>query len=331
MRRLGPTFVVLLLAACGATPTRRPPPESAPNPAPVSGAALATTAMPAAGALNACAPTRVHRDSDYTPGGLYAPGVSDGGPSTPIDVSGVLEPVPRSEPRSRYGNRSPYTVLGKSYYVLDKSDGYSERGIASWYGTKFNGRATSSGELYDMCVFSAAHKTLPLPSFVRVTNLDNGRSLIVRVNDRGPFHSGRIMDLSYAAAVRLGVDRTGTARVQLQSIDSDGRAATCGSGFSRDCPPQEFTPKPSTPPPAAPVNGTPKVVQVGSFGEKANARRLADRLQDAGVDDVDVDRAEVAGQDVWRVRIGPVHIEKLARLLEHLRQLDLPDPRVFSE
>lgn len=342
MSRLWPTLVVLLLAACGSTPTR--PPSASQGSTPDRPSAKAPTASGSiAPAFNPCAPTRQHLDSDYTPGGLYAPGVSDGGPAAPIDVSAVLEPVPRAEPRSRYGNRSPYTVLGKTYRVLDSAQGYSERGVASWYGTKFNGRATSSGELYDICVFSAAHKTLPLPSFVRVTNLDNGRSLIVRVNDRGPFHSGRVMDLSYAAAVRLGVDRTGTARVELRSIGNDGELAPparfaeqgprpgCGSGFSRDC----IRGRASEPRPTGAYNrnddDAQKVVQVGSFGEKANATRLADRLQDAGVDDVDIDHVQVAGNDVWRVRIGPVDGERLASLLEHLRQLDLPNPRVFSE
>jgi rare lipoprotein A len=165
-------------------------------------------------------------------------------------------------------------------------------------------------------VFSAAHRTLPLPSFVRVTNLDNGRSLIVRVNDRGPFHSERIMDLSYAAAVRLGVDRTGTARVELQAV---------GSGDSGPAPVQVAQRA------DAAAEGADSIVQVGSFGDKANARRLADRLQNAGVDAVDVDQAEVSGQHVWRVRIGPVDADKLPGLLEHLQRLDVPSPRVFAE
>lgn len=312
MRRFGLAFLVLLVTACGHAPTRRSPsPESLSAPQHAIGS---TSVRSNEAAANACAPTREHHDSDYTPGGLYAPGVADGGPAASIDVSGVLEPVPRAEPRSRYGNRSPYSVLGKSYRVLDSADGYRERGVASWYGTKFNGRATSSGELYDMCAFSAAHKTLPLPSFVRVTNLDNGRSLIVRVNDRGPFHSGRIMDLSYAAAVRLGVDRTGTARVELQAVaggeGAESAASSAWGGLGK---------------------GGEAIVQVGSFAENANARRLADRLQDAGVDDVDVDHAQIDGQDLWRVRIGPVSPRDLPGLLEHLRQLDLPNPRVFSE
>ena len=313
MRSLVPALVVLLATACGSTPTR--PPPTAGTAASIAGASAAARAA-GRQAVDPCAPTRKHLDSDYTPGGLYAPGVADSGPATAIDVSGVREPVPRDEPRSRYGNRSPYTVLGKSYRVLDSAAGYHERGVASWYGTKFNGRATSSGELYDICVFSAAHRTLPLPSFVRVTNLDNGRSLIVRVNDRGPFHSDRIMDLSYAAAVRLGVDRTGTARVELQAVTGNEPA-----------PP--LVQLAQNPPRAAEAGD--KFVQVGSFGDKSNARRLADRLQDAGVDDVAVDQGESAGQAVWRVRIGPVGEAKLPGLLDRLRQLDLPNPRVFSE
>ncbi len=122
----------------------------------------------------------------------------DGGPDAPaIDVSKIPEPVPKAEPRSRYGNRETYSVLGRTYRLLPDARGYSERGIASWYGNKFHGYMTSSFEPYDMYAFSAAHKTLPLPSYVRVTNLDNGKSVVVRVNDRGPFHENRLIDLSY--------------------------------------------------------------------------------------------------------------------------------------
>jgi rare lipoprotein A len=230
-------------------------------------------------------------------------------------------------------------VLGRSYRVLDSAQGYHERGVASWYGTKFNGRATSSGELYDICSFTAAHKTLPLPSYVRVTNLDNGRQLIVRVNDRGPFHEGRIMDLSYAAAIRLGVDRTGTARVEVEAVGpgdrpSPNRAHTPLSSEELQPSLAEDADSPvqadDNPPPRPPVNGE-QWVQVGSFGEKDNARRLADRLRDAGVDDVDMDHVEVEGRDLWRVRVGPVDGEDLNALLARLRELGLPRPRVFSE
>jgi rare lipoprotein A len=123
-----------------------------------------------------------------------------------------------AEPRSRYGNRSPYKVLGRSYSVRDSAEGYVEQGMASYYGNKFHGRRTSNLEVYDMYAFTAAHKSLPLPSFARVTNLENGRSVVVRVNDRGPFHDGRVIDLSYAAAVKLGYRDKGTARVEVRGL-----------------------------------------------------------------------------------------------------------------
>lgn len=324
MRRAVLALALLLLAACAATPTR---PAHVGQPG--ASASNSRDNSPKSGpvTVNPCAPTRRHLDSDYTPGGLYAPGVADGGPASAIDVSGVAEPVPRREQLARTGNRTPYSVLGQVYHVMDSAKGYHERGLASWYGTKFNGRSTSSGELYDMCMFSAAHRTLPLPSFVRVTNLDNGRSLVVRVNDRGPFHSARVMDLSYAAAVRLGVDRTGTAHVDLRALDEDdvedlievGRRAasradsTIVSDHSSN-----------------PV-GARQLIQVGSFGDHDNATRLAKRLRHADVAHVDIDRVNAGGQTLWRVRIGPVATQALAQLLQRLRELDLPNPRVFSE
>ena len=321
-------LIVALLAACNSSPPR-PTNSGVQSREPTFTAraspARRVDAAPAK-AINPCAPTREHLDSDYTAGGLYAPGVADGGPSSAIDISGLVEPVPRDEPRARQGNRSPYKVLGKSYHVLDSSKGFRERGLASWYGTKFNGRATSSGELYDICSFTAAHKTLPLPSYVRVTNLDNGRSLIVRVNDRGPFHAGRVMDLSYAAAVKLGVDRTGTARVELEAV---------GPGESG---PRDRQAAVEARPEAAAVGaesrlrtGDPAIIQAGSFGEKSNARRLADRLEEGGVGRVDVDHAEVDGRDVWRVRIGPVDGDDMDGVLARLRGLGVLNPRVLSQ
>ena len=157
--------------------------------------------------LTACSSTPTS-----TPGRDSAPG------HVPIDPWAVPEPVPKIEPRSRYGNPANYEVFGKRYRVLESAKGYRERGLASWYGTKFHGRRTSSGEPYDMFAITAAHKTLPLPTYVQVRNLENGRSLIVRVNDRGPFHPGRIIDLSYTAAVRLGVYQKGSAKVEVVAL-----------------------------------------------------------------------------------------------------------------
>ncbi|WP_235872753.1 septal ring lytic transglycosylase RlpA family protein [Pseudoxanthomonas winnipegensis] len=158
---------------------------------------------------------------DYTAGGLYKPGVSDSTPTEVPDVDCIAEPTIAAEPLSDYGNKSPYSVLGKNYTVLDTAADYEETGLASYYGQKFHGRKTSNHEVYDMYQFTAAHKTLPLPSFALVTNLDNGKNVIVRINDRGPFHDGRVIDLSYAAAVKLGITGRGTGRVEVKALHPD--------------------------------------------------------------------------------------------------------------
>lgn len=305
MRPVAGLLLLALLAGCADKPVKSG--LQAPEPRAGKPRATAAPAM-----QPACLQVREHRDEDYTPGGLYAPGVRDSAPGHALDISAIPEPTPRSEPASAYGNRSPYTVLGKSYRVLPRAEGYVERGIASWYGQKFHGRLTSSREVYDMCSFSAAHKTLPLPSYVRVTNLDNGRSAVVRVNDRGPFHAGRIIDLSYAAAVKLGVDHAGTARVEVRALDGGGAIA-------------------AAPAPAAASAGRRQIVQVGAYRERDNARRIAGQLRGAGIDDVDIEDVRVEGGKVWRVRIGPLPPRKLADVLERIGRLGLPSPRVFSE
>jgi rare lipoprotein A len=219
MRRALPVLA-LLLAACSNTPTRSPPPASqASSPAtrPSQDASKPRRNSPYAPAQE-----DPSKRGDYVAGGLYAPHISDSAPAEIDDVDLIPEPEVRAEPRSRYGNRD-YTVLGKKYHVLEDPSGYSETGLASFYGQKFHGRRTSSLEVYDMYAFSAAHKTLPLPSFARVTNLANGKSVVVRVYDRGPFHAGRIIDLSYAAAVKLGVHRAGTARVEVRALTTNDR------------------------------------------------------------------------------------------------------------
>lgn len=141
----------------------------------------------------------------------------------PPEIARIPDAVPRIEPLSKSGNPESYEVFGRRYFTQKSSRGHVERGIASWYGQPFHGRKTSSGEVYDMYTMSAAHKTLPLPTYARVTNLDNGRSVVVRINDRGPFHEDRIIDLSYVAAVKLGMKRQGTARVKVKAIQPKRR------------------------------------------------------------------------------------------------------------
>jgi rare lipoprotein A len=217
MRALFATALVLGLAACVGAPKKSTPPRtsSAKTDTPAPGAAV-----PPARRKSPYAPAQEDpsKRGNYVAGGLYAPHERDSVPDELPDVDAIPEPEVTNEPRSSVGNRRTYSVLGKKYQVLDSADGYVETGTASYYGKKFHGRRTSNLEVYDMYAFSAAHKTLPLPSFARVTNLDNGKSVIVRVNDRGPFHAGRVIDLSYAAATKLGYVSKGTARVEVRAL-----------------------------------------------------------------------------------------------------------------
>jgi len=201
----------------------------------------------------------------------------DGPSSLEIKAEDVRDAVPVAEPLARYGNHSPYNVLGKTYTVLPSSKGYNERGIASWYGSKFHGRRTSSGEPYDMHLATAAHKSLPLPTYAEVTNLDNGRKMIVKINDRGPFHDDRIIDLSYAAAIKLGVDQTGTARVEVKAINMDA-------------------PEPA---PVKVADGT--FLQVGAFKNREFADDLAGKMMDAQLKPVSVQKS----RGLYKVWIGP--------------------------
>ncbi len=214
----------LLLAACAGAPTKPATAQAHERidaPAPTHASRDGKRKSPYAPAQE-----DLSKRGNYTRGGLYAPEIQDSAPDGLPDVDLIPEPEVKAEPRSLYGNRSPYEVLGKSYAIVDDPSHYDEVGLASFYGNKFHGRRTSNLEVYDMYAFSAASKTLPLPSYARVTNLGNGKSVIVRVNDRGPFHEGRIIDLSYAAAVKLGVARAGTARVEVKGLSPGDGASS---------------------------------------------------------------------------------------------------------
>ncbi len=201
---------------------------------------------------------------------------SDGPPAKGMSANDVKDAVPRYEPRSPYGNGPVYEVWGKTYRVMDSAQGYREKGTASWYGAKFHGRSTSSGEPYDLYEATAAHRTLPLPTFVEVTNLDNGAKVIVKVNDRGPFHSERIIDLSYAAALKIGMVEQGTGRVEVRAITFDGQDEN--AKLAKDT-----------------------YLQVGAFSQKGSAQRVEDDLQDNGMKDVDVKRSS----GLYKVLVGP--------------------------
>jgi rare lipoprotein A len=231
-----------------------------------------------------------------------------------VDFGKIPEPVPVAEPLSRYGNKSPYTVRGETYRVLPTAAGYDERGIASYYGKKFHGYKTSDLETYDMYRFSAASKVLPLPSFARVTNLENGKSVIVRVNDRGPFVPNRIIDLSLAAAVRIGIWPKGTGLVEVQGIDPRHPNA-------EPAPVTAVTPR---------TGRQPRLyVQVGAFGDSGNAERLASRLRGLELGSVRVVAVQIGGRTLRRVQIGPLpDADAVDRTTARLDSLGLPHASV---
>lgn len=333
LRVLPGLLLIALLAACGGKTVKPDGSEAGRSPTPGSASQYPPRVTS----------SRPDQPGEYTAGGLYRPGVADGGPAIPPDVSHLVEPVPTDEPRARYGNRSPYTVLGKSYQVMEDAEGYVERGIASWYGAKFHGRATSSLEPYDMYQFSAAHKSLPLPTHVRVTHLENGRSVVVRVNDRGPFHEGRVIDLSYAAAVKLGVHVNGTAPVEVRTLkpgaavppppaampSEQAWAAARSGGVPASSGSRRTT---TVSVPATAANRGPVWLQVASFGEKENAQRLVERLRVEKISDTDIQRARVSGRTVYRVRVGPFASQARSQATsERLHGMGLGVPTLISE
>src|SRR5688572_25786651 len=237
MKRLA--FLLLLLTGCSSTPPYEAPSPEAPPPA-----------------------------EPRSRGGYH----KDDGPheNPPANLAQVPDAVPRVEPLHPYANR-PYTVFGRDYQPLARLQPFRQRGLASWYGKRFHGKKTASGEIYDMYAMTAAHPTLPIPSYVRVTHVASGRSVVVRVNDRGPFHPGRVIDLSYAAALRLGYIQAGSAQVEVESIILEEKAVW---------------------------------LQIGAFASRENAESLRARIAQelAGVKD----RLEVllAG-NLWRLQVGP--------------------------
>ncbi|SFF47228.1 rare lipoprotein A [Fontimonas thermophila] len=232
------------IAACSTAPPHRPSPQVIP----------------------------VDRDGRYALSEDAAPHPDE----VPPDLNAIPDAVPRVEPRARSGNAPVYEVFGKTYRVLDSSKDFRERGMASWYGKKFHGYRTASGEIYDMYQMTAAHKSLPLPSYVRVTRLDNGRSVIVRVNDRGPFHPGRVIDLSYAAAAKLDMLDAGSAPVEIVALD----------------------PLASTPP-------SEHWLQVGVFEDPISAVVLRETLTDQGHPGAQILIEESERGTLHRVVLGP--------------------------
>ena len=247
---------------------------------------------------------------------------SDDGPSdSHTDNVIIADAIPRLEPKSRLGNPQSYTVFGRRYHVLQSSKNYMERGIASWYGKKFHGRKTSSGEIYDMYAMTAAHKTLPIPTYAEVENLQTGKTIVVRINDRGPFLEGRIIDLSYAAAQKLGTAIKGTGLVEVRAIDPLAWKSDKGQGTRLT-------------EPALQPDDIPIYLQLGAFSVRENAEALRRKAAHRAVTNVFI----AAGHDgpgsppIYRVRIGPLTTVELAdNMIEHLINHGFHDFHVIIE
>jgi len=234
--------------------------------------------------LQACTSSRYQQDQDSTP--LYQ------------NIDHLVEPKPIREPLSRKGNPDQYQVWGQTYQVSKGLTQYTQTGMASWYGQKFHGHETSNGELFDVYKFSAAHKSLPLPSYVRITNLKNQKSLIVRVNDRGPFHGDRLIDLSYAAAMRLGYANQGTTEVRIDLV-------------------------------AAPLSAQEALVaknrylQVAAFSAQTLALKLKKALSGLVKEPISLSRVTQQGKILHKVRIGPMSVERAGEIQATLKSHDL--------
>lgn len=279
---------------------------------------------------------------------------SDGAPSNHVDLSGVPDAVPKAQPLSDLGNHSPYVVLGKRYRVLPSAAGYQATGIASWYGSKFHGRLTSSGQPYDMYRMTAAHRSLPIPSFVEVKNLDNGRRVVVEINDRGPFRDGRIIDLSYAAAVRLGFVHEGVTRVRLEALEPPAaiQVGTRGAGepwvsqasvnLARVGSTSASSNEAASPQRMAGgsqrmagssqrIVGDRLFLQAGAFATPEAAADFSDVLKDVVGDRVRIVRFP-SQDELHRVRVGPIgDLEEASRLQALIITADLGVPLIIYD
>ncbi|MEE9492576.1 MAG: septal ring lytic transglycosylase RlpA family protein [Gammaproteobacteria bacterium] len=251
----------------------------------------------------------------------------DAPPSHPVDLvalANVPDAVPVAIKYSKYGNPDSYEVLGQRYYTLKSGKGYQQQGIASWYGSKFHGHRTSSGEAYDMYAMTAAHKTLPLPTFARVTNLSNGRSIIVKINDRGPFHDDRLIDLSYAAATKLDIARHGTGHVKVVALEPESIA---NKAIQR--PPIQQTTQQSAQATASGYRATGIYLQLGAFSERQNAEKLRNKLSSANFEGISISPLSIQDKKIYRVRIGPLQDQQSTDILvKMLEQHGVHSPSV---
>ena len=252
--------------------------------------------------INACAPTSNLISSTDSAG-------------KPINAAAIPDAIPKVEARSKYGNPKSYVVFGKRYYVMNSSQGYVEQGTASWYGTKFHGRRTSSGVPFNMYEITAAHKSLPLPTYVEVTNLATGKKIIAKVNDRGPFHGDRIIDLSYAAAAKLGIFSKGTGKVEVRALSpAVSKKITKNRPKNKPLEEQVF-------------------IQLGAFKEKENAVSMQQKAQSIGIQKTAIYTSRIqTGGVLHRVRIGPIaNPSQALKMIYRLKAAGIHQTRTVTE
>lgn len=265
---------------------------------------------------------KTHVPGTGTPKGGYLSG--DGPPEESINVDAIADAVPKAEAKSRYGNPETYSVHGKKFNVMKKSAGYQEKGFASWYGKKWHGRRTSSGEKYDVAAMTGAHRTLPLPSYVRVTNLENGHKVVVKINDRGPFHGNRLIDLSYAAAAKLKLLAKGTAHVMVEALHPHQGPTTLLA--KADTPATTGAPIVSV---AQNTTDEEKYLQFGSFSYKENALALVREIEGVTQKSPAVKSVQVGNQPYYQVKLGPIRKDtEVESLLQQIASAGLSKPLV---
>lgn len=248
--------------------------------------------------------------------------VRDGAPNFNVDVSKIPNAVPKVEPACRFGNPPSYNVLGHRYYVMKSSHGYDERGIASWYGTLFHKHRTSCGEPYNMLAMTAASKVLPLPTYAEVTNLQNGKRVIVKVNDRGPFEKNRILDLSWVAAKKLGIIGHGTGYVEVKAIDPRKWNEERQNAIETPIPEHKLPLKH----PGSPII----YLQVGAFGNLEKAKEIGRKVATLTHRVVRIQKK--AGTSIYRVQIGPISgVSETDSISNKLLQAGYSEPMTVLE
>lgn len=233
---------------------------------------------------------------------LFRTSKPDSAPKVKLNPHKIKDAEPKHEPKSKYGNPSSYKVFGQNYYPINSSKNFTQTGMASWYGTKFHGRKTSSGEIYDMYAMTAAHKTLPLPTYAKVTNLENNKTIIVKINDRGPFHDNRIVDLSYAAATKLGILGKGTAKVKLSAINPGDHELS-----------DELI-----------------TMQIGAFSNRAYAEDLTEAASNIFKHPIKMSSIVNKNTNIYKVHIGPFPSNDYDAIKSKLNDLNINNPIIIA-